>query len=390
VATLAWLRKFLPFDKSLSMHGYWRCLILKVWGLARGSAISSRSARHVPLKQGDNAFTMAAGGKKVRTRAVMIFEHIEKLKKQYTDKYVVVDESRPELKRFRGLTGNVKTINMSGRALVEFDGYNNIGWFDIDPTFLKVVDTPPPKPAESHRDKAAAPKAESPKAPGAAAKPVGEKKTPAAAAAKPATAAKPAAGKSVAEILAAARKPASEATATAAAPVAEAKPASAAPAGKVAPGGKGMSMAEILAAARGKTAPAAAPAAAQAAAPAAEKAAPPPKPAAPPKAAPAAASSASPAKVAPGGKGMSMEDILAMARGKKPAAPAAAVAAAPPLESPAEEPPAEAKAEEAAAAAVEQAAPVASTLSGEVKSLKDSITSVAEQVAYCRRVDAKK
>ena len=37
----------------------------------------------------------------------MIFEHIEKLKKQYTDKYVVVDESQPELQRFRGLTGAV-------------------------------------------------------------------------------------------------------------------------------------------------------------------------------------------------------------------------------------------------------------------------------------------
>ena len=90
----------------------------------------------------------------------MIFEHIEKLKKQYTDKYVVVDEGRPELKRFRGLTGTVKTVNMSGRALVEFDGYNNIGWYDIDPVFLKVVDAPPPKPVEAKKEKAAAPKAE--------------------------------------------------------------------------------------------------------------------------------------------------------------------------------------------------------------------------------------
>ena len=64
----------------------------------------------------------------------MIFEHIDKLKSQYTDKYVVVDESQPELKRFRGLTGTVKTVNMSGRALVEFDGYANIGWYDIDPS----------------------------------------------------------------------------------------------------------------------------------------------------------------------------------------------------------------------------------------------------------------
>src|SRR5436190_23578739 len=155
----------------------------------------------------------------------MIFEHIDKLKKQYTDKYVVVDDSRPELQRFSGLTGAVKTVNFSGKALVEFDGYNNIGWYDIDPAFLRVVPAPAPKPEESKKDKAAAPKAESPKAPAAGAKPIGEKKTPAA----------PAAGKSVADILAAARKPAG--AASPAAPTATA----AAPAGpkKVAPGGKG-------------------------------------------------------------------------------------------------------------------------------------------------------
>src|SRR5436853_1139135 len=160
----------------------------------------------------------------------MIFEHIDKLKKQYTDKYVVVDESRPELQRFKGLTGAVKTVNFSGKALVEFDGYNNIGWYDIDPAFLKVVPAPAPKPAEGKKDKAAAPKAESPKSPAAGSKPVGEKKTP--------LAAKPAAAKSVADILAAARKPAGAAGETA-----EAKPAAAAPA-KVVPGGKGMSMAD--------------------------------------------------------------------------------------------------------------------------------------------------
>ena len=86
----------------------------------------------------------------------MIFDHIEKLKKQYTDKYVVVDESRPELKRFRGLTGTVKTVNMSGRALVEFDGYDNIGWYDIDPAFLKFVDAPLPKPRSQRRQEGGA------------------------------------------------------------------------------------------------------------------------------------------------------------------------------------------------------------------------------------------
>src|SRR5689334_991718 len=95
----------------------------------------------------------------------MIFEHIDRLKQQFTDKYVVVDDSRPELTRFRGLTGYIKTVNMNGRALVQFDGYNNIGWFDIDPAYLKVVDAPPPKPAESKHDKAAAPKAPTAKAP---------------------------------------------------------------------------------------------------------------------------------------------------------------------------------------------------------------------------------
>src|SRR5438105_8475233 len=134
-------------------------------------------------------------------RKNMIFDHIEKLKSQYTDKYVVVDESRPELQRFRGLTGAIKTVNMSGRALVEFDGYANIGWYDIELAFLKVVDKPPPKPEakEGKKEKAAPPKAEK------AAAPKAEKP-----ATKPAPAGKPAAasaaGKSVAEILAAARK----------------------------------------------------------------------------------------------------------------------------------------------------------------------------------------
>ena len=57
----------------------------------------------------------------------MVFEHIENLKRVYTDQLVVVDDNRPELGRFQGLTGTVKTVNMSGRALVEFNGNNNIG-----------------------------------------------------------------------------------------------------------------------------------------------------------------------------------------------------------------------------------------------------------------------
>lgn len=78
----------------------------------------------------------------------MVFEQIRKLQAEYIDKYVVVDEHRPELQRFCGLTGRVKTINMNGRALVQFDGRNNIAWYDIDIDYLRVVDAPPPPPVE--------------------------------------------------------------------------------------------------------------------------------------------------------------------------------------------------------------------------------------------------
>lgn len=190
----------------------------------------------------------------------MFTEQIEKLKSQYTDKFVVVDATRPELARFRDVVGRVKTVNMSGRALVEFDEYHqNIGWYDIDLDFLKVVDQPPPK----------APKAEAKKAAPKAAAPVAKEKS----AAKPAAA--PAAkGKgSVADILAAAR------TGKTAAPAASKSGEPASAGAKAAPAPKAsstpakvdrakMSVADMLAAARagGSAGAAAAPAPPKAAA----------------------------------------------------------------------------------------------------------------------------
>jgi hypothetical protein len=192
-----------------------------------------------------------------------MFEKIEQMKRQYTDKYVVVDAARPELARFRDIVGRVKTVNMSGRALVEFDDYHlNIGWYDIDPEFLKVVDKPPPK----------APKAE-------AKKPAAKAEAKPAAAKAPAAAAKPAGKGSVADILAAARGGAAPAKPTGETP-------KAAPATTQAPAKldrSKMSVADMLAAARGGAAAAPAEpvketlAATEAAAPApkAEAAAPP-------------------------------------------------------------------------------------------------------------------
>src|SRR5262245_45445251 len=200
----------------------------------------------------------------------MFAEQVEKMKRDYTDKYVLVDATRPELARFRDVVGRVKTVNMNGRALVEFDDYHlNIGWYDIAPEYLKVVDKPPPKPAKTEAKKAPAAKA----AP-AEKKPAGA--APAKAAGKP----------SVADILAAARgnKPASGAPAAkpkAEAAAAKENPAAAAP--KV--DRSKMSVADMIAAAKAGGAAGSAPAAPKAAAEEAKEA---PAPAPAKKAAPAA------------------------------------------------------------------------------------------------------
>jgi hypothetical protein len=186
-----------------------------------------------------------------------MFDVIERLKSDWTDKFVVIDSAAPELARFANATGVVRTVNMNGRCLVEFDQFNNVGWYDIDPSALKIVSQPRPKPVEKE-----------------AAKPAAAAKAPAAAKpAKPAASAKPAGGRpSTADILAAARGKAAPAAG---------KPEAAA--------GKRPSTAEILAQAR--AAKAAAPAAeADGVAPAAEA----------PQARPAAAKPAA-AKPAAGG-----------------------------------------------------------------------------------------
>jgi DNA polymerase III gamma/tau subunit len=144
-----------------------------------------------------------------------MFDVIERLKAEWTDKYVVIDSPAPELARFADATGTVKTVNMNGRCLVEFDQHNNIGWYDIDPAFLRIVSEPRPKPVKD-------------------AKPAAKATTKATtkAATKPATGKRP----STADILAAARG-------KQAAP--DEKPAAVKSTGRP-------STAEILAAARGK------------------------------------------------------------------------------------------------------------------------------------------
>ena len=85
-----------------------------------------------------------------------LIDRAERLKTELTDKWVVVSTTSPELKRFASLTGRVRTVNMNCRALVEFDNGVDIGWYDIDPGFLTVVEGPRPKAAPAEKTKPAA------------------------------------------------------------------------------------------------------------------------------------------------------------------------------------------------------------------------------------------
>jgi hypothetical protein len=164
-------------------------------------------------------------------------QQIEKMKRDFTDKYVVVDAARPELARFRDVVGRVKTVNMSGRALVEFDDYHlNIGWYDIAPEFLKVVDKPPPKERKVEAKKPSAKTGETASAAG--------KKAPVAPTTK---GGKP----SVAEMLAAARSGGAVKSGEPASAVGKAKPAPAADKPATPKTDRSMmSVADMLAAAR--------------------------------------------------------------------------------------------------------------------------------------------
>jgi hypothetical protein len=203
----------------------------------------------------------------------MSFAAVEQLKAQYTDKLVEVDPSVPELRRFKGLVGTVKTVNMNGRLLVQFDHPVDIGWYDIDPAYLRIVEGKPKKAAVAKpAEKVAEPaSASAPKVP-----PVPKSepsKVPASPAAKPAAAD---AGSKPLSKLEQARQQGAAGKASATPPVAStpASPAAAAPA----PGGRPLSKLELArmqgAAGSAKPSVAAPPAATSAPPPAASQPAP--------------------------------------------------------------------------------------------------------------------
>jgi hypothetical protein len=64
---------------------------------------------------------------------------IETLKQDWTRRRVVVTGASPTLRRFDGRTGTVMTVNMSGRALVQFDGGGDVAWYDLEIADLECV-----------------------------------------------------------------------------------------------------------------------------------------------------------------------------------------------------------------------------------------------------------
>jgi hypothetical protein len=71
----------------------------------------------------------------------MLPDEVDRLRQQYTDQYVAADASRPELARFAGRVGQIKTINMNGRALVQFEGADR-AWYDIELSHLRFTEKP--------------------------------------------------------------------------------------------------------------------------------------------------------------------------------------------------------------------------------------------------------
>jgi hypothetical protein len=91
----------------------------------------------------------------------MHFDELEKLRQQYTDQYVLVDPASPKLARFAGIPGQVKSVNMSGLALVQFEGADQ-GWHDIGLEYLKITEKPAPPPVTPPPPKKAAVAAKKP------------------------------------------------------------------------------------------------------------------------------------------------------------------------------------------------------------------------------------
>ena len=84
----------------------------------------------------------------------MTDDAIAALNATWLDRKVRVRAASGTHKRFDGLVGTVKAVNWSGRCLVEFDHGQDIGWYDLEPAALVLLEESPE--AEPGDDAAAA------------------------------------------------------------------------------------------------------------------------------------------------------------------------------------------------------------------------------------------
>ena len=85
------------------------------------------------------------------------FEAVERLKAEWTGRVVRVREGLPHLKRFAGRDGLVKTVNMTGRLLVQFGDGKGVdsAWYDLEIEEVEPIgDEPPDAPTASSADPA--------------------------------------------------------------------------------------------------------------------------------------------------------------------------------------------------------------------------------------------
>ncbi len=72
----------------------------------------------------------------------MLDLQIQKLRQDYSNRYVVLESDRPESRRFQGRIGLVKTITMNCQALVEWVDSADRAWYAFDLDDLRLVDRP--------------------------------------------------------------------------------------------------------------------------------------------------------------------------------------------------------------------------------------------------------
>lgn len=66
-------------------------------------------------------------------------KELDALRAEWLDRQVSVSPDAVTLKRFAGRTGVVREVNWNGRCLVDWQGVQDDGWYDIEPANLVIT-----------------------------------------------------------------------------------------------------------------------------------------------------------------------------------------------------------------------------------------------------------